>query len=184
MAGMRGKQTVRGMIQSLAVILIAAGVMYLFIPHDESKDPVKRVDYRVELLTAQRAAPYPVVAPHGLSQDWKPTSVRYRGDQDNAWHLAFLDPDEQYVAIEQSTSAKADEFAGRVSQDAKNTGKTQQVGGETWQRWDGPKYRALVRTDKGATTVVTGTASYERLGEMAQALRSQGPTASAAPKQA
>jgi hypothetical protein len=59
-----------------------------------------------------------------------------------------------------------------VSQDAKNTGGTQQVAGETWQQWKGDKYDALVRQDEGATTVVTGSASPERLAEMAAALKS------------
>lgn len=57
-----------------------------------------------------------------------------------------------------------------VTQRAENTGRTQEVAYETWQRWDGPKYDALVRTEAGATTVVTGTASYERLAQMAAAL--------------
>ncbi|MEU4075726.1 DUF4245 domain-containing protein [Streptomyces venezuelae] len=171
-AGMRGRQTVRGMIQSLGVILVAAGVMYLFIPHDESVDPVKAKDYRVELLTAQRAAPYPVLAPEGLGEGWKATVVSYKRENANAWQLGFLSPDTQYVAIHQSTAAPGT-FVPDVTQRAKNTGKTQTVAGQVWQRWEGPKYDALVRVDGGATTVVTGTASFERLAEMAASLQSK-----------
>ncbi|MFF3319718.1 DUF4245 domain-containing protein [Streptomyces sp. NPDC003035] len=169
---MRGRQTVRGMFQSLAVIMVAAGVMYLFIPHDEDANPVQAKDYRVELLTAQRAAPYPVLAPEGLGEGWKATVVSYKREQDDAWQLGFLDPDTQYVAVHQST-AEPKHYIPDVTQQAKNSGKTQTVAGQVWQRWEGPKYDALVRTDGGATTVVTGTASFERLAEMAGALRSQ-----------
>ena len=63
----RGTQTVRDMLISLAVILLAAWVIYLFIPHDEEADPVRPVSYRVELDSARRAAPYPVAAPLGPS---------------------------------------------------------------------------------------------------------------------
>ncbi|MET9623712.1 DUF4245 domain-containing protein [Streptomyces sp. NPDC006464] len=171
-AGMRGRQTVRGMFQSLAVIMIAAGVMYLFIPHDETAAPVKAKDYRVELLTAQRAAPYPVLAPEGLGEDWKATVVSYKRDQGNAWQLGFLDPDTQYVSLHQSTAAPK-EFVPEVTQQAENSGRTQTVAGQVWQRWEGPKYDALVRTDGKATTVVTGTASFDRLAEMAAALQSK-----------
>ncbi|MBY8814843.1 MULTISPECIES: DUF4245 domain-containing protein [Streptomyces] len=171
-AGMRGRQTVRGMFQSLGVIMVAAGVMYLFIPHDEDADPVKAKDYRVELLTAQRAAPYPVLAPQGLDEGWKATVVSYKRENADAWQLGFLSPDTQYVAIHQST-AKPGAFVPKVSQGAKDTGKTETVAGQAWQRWEGPKYDALVRTEGGATTVVTGTASFERLAEMAASLRSQ-----------
>ncbi|MEX0169294.1 DUF4245 domain-containing protein [Streptomyces sp. LMG1-1-1.1] len=170
-AGMRGRQTVRGMFQSLGVILVAAGVMYLFIPHDEESEPVKAKDYRVELLTAQRAAPYPVLAPEGLDDGWKATVVSYKRENANAWQLGFLSPDTQYVAVHQSTAA-ANTYVPDVTQRAKNTGRTETVAGQVWQRWEGPKYDALVRTDGGATTVVTGTASFERLAEMAGALRS------------
>ncbi|MFG2601472.1 DUF4245 domain-containing protein [Streptomyces sp. NPDC048462] len=170
MASKRGKQTVRDMFLSLAVIAAVAGVVYIFVPHDDKADPVKAVDYRVELLTARRAAPYPVAAPSGLTQKWKPTSVSYEREAGNSWHLGFLDPDGGYVAVEQSTSP-AKKYITAVSQDAKNTGRTQQVAGESWQHWEGPKYDALVREGKGATTVVTGSASPERLAEMAAALK-------------
>lgn len=160
----------RDMILSMAVISAVAGVVYIFVPHDDKANPIKAVDYRVELVTARRAAPYPVAAPAGLSKDWTPTSVSYQREAGNSWHLGFVDPDGKYVAVEQSTS-QAKKYVSEVSQDARNTGRTQQVAGETWQHWEGPKYDALVRHDKGATTVVTGSASPERLAEMAAALK-------------
>nr|WP_208828202.1 DUF4245 domain-containing protein [Streptomyces ficellus] len=181
---MRGKQTVRGMFQSMAVICAAAGVIYLFIPHDEKADPIRAVDYRVELVTAQRAAPYPVLAPEGLAKDWTPTSVAYDREEGNAWHLGFLTPDRQYVAVEQSTAASGKYIAG-VTHDARDTGRTQAVAGRAWQRWEGPKYDALVLRDKGVTTVVTGTATWEQLARMASALRpAEVPGATGAPSAA
>ncbi|WP_229890921.1 DUF4245 domain-containing protein [Streptomyces lavendofoliae] len=170
MAGMRGKQTVRGMFQSMAVILAAGGVMYLFIPHDEKADPIKPVDYRVERVTAQRAAPYPVLAPEGLADGWTPTSVAYDREGGDAWHVGFLTPDRQYVAVEQST-AVPEKYIAEVTHEARDTGRTQRVAGKTWQRWEGPKYDALVLREKGVTTVVTGTATGEQLARMASALR-------------
>ncbi|WP_251020385.1 DUF4245 domain-containing protein [Streptomyces sp. ISL-98] len=171
-ASMKGKQTVRDMVLSMAVIGAVAGGVYLLVPHDDSLDPIKPVDYRVELITARRAAPYPVAAPVGLPKTWRPTSVSYEGQDGNAWHLGYLDPDGEYVAVEQSTG-DAEKFIAEVSQDATKTDRTQQVGGDSWQRWEGPKYDALVRQEKGATTVVTGTASHERLTKMAAALETK-----------
>ncbi|MFE9117238.1 DUF4245 domain-containing protein [Streptomyces sp. NPDC007172] len=176
MAGTRSsKQTVRNMLQSLAVIGIAAAVIYVFIPHDDSAvPPLKAVNYKVELSTVRRAAPYPVAAPVGLpNQDkWKATSVSYDGAKNNAWHLGFLDPQNQYIAVEQST-APLDKFVAEVSRSATRTEKSQQIAGATWTYWDGPKYDALVRQDQGHTTVVTGTAPYEQLVTMAGALESK-----------
>ncbi|WP_079169007.1 DUF4245 domain-containing protein [Streptomyces sp. CC77] len=180
MAGMRGKQTVRGMFQSMAVICAAAAVIYLFVPHDENADPLKAVDYGVELVTAQRAAPYPVAAPEGLPEGWRATSVSYRREEGNAWHLGYLTPEREYVAVEQST-ADPKRYIGDVSHGAAATGKTQQAGGRSWERWEGDKYDALVLREKGVTTVVLGTAPFEQLGTMAAALTSAQPAPSTAP---
>lgn len=158
------------MILSLGLIGLMAGVIYLFIPHDDSEPPLKRVDYRVELLTARRAATYPVAAPEGLPKTWKATSVRFQGDNFDAWHLGFHDPDGEYVAIEQSTQ-KPVTFIATASQGAEETEVTQKVGDRTWQRYKGDHYDALVLKSKGSTTVVTGTASFAQLTKMAEALK-------------
>ncbi|MFD7880149.1 DUF4245 domain-containing protein [Streptomyces sp. NPDC059766] len=172
MAGSNGKQkTVRDMILSLGLIMVAAGVIYIFVPHDDHAPDIKRVDYRVELLTARRAASYPVAAPEGLPESWKATSVRFRGDESDAWHLGFQDPDGEYVAVEQSTQKRA-EFVEEASQGARATKVTDEIGGRTWTRYTGGRYDALVLegTD-GSTTVVAGTASFDRLVKMAEALK-------------
>ncbi|MGX1548450.1 DUF4245 domain-containing protein [Streptomyces adustus] len=172
MAGSNGKQkTVRDMILSLGLIMVAAGVIYIFVPHDDHAPDIKRVDYRVELLTARRAASYPVAAPEGLPGSWKATSVRFRADESDAWHLGFQDPDGEYVAVEQSAQKRA-EFVEEASQGAKATKVTDEIGGRTWTRYTGGRYDALVLegTD-GSTTVVAGTASFDRLVKMAGALK-------------
>ncbi|MFE9439430.1 DUF4245 domain-containing protein [Streptomyces sp. NPDC006602] len=171
MAGSNGKQkTVRDMILSLGLIGLMAGVIYLFIPHDDSAPEIKKVDYRVELLTARRAASYPVAAPEGLAADWKATSVRFQGDSFDAWHLGFQAPDGEYVQVEQSTQ-KPSTFIGEASQGGEVTKTTQEIDGRTWTRYTGGRYDALVHQGDGATTVVAGTGSFDRLTEMAGALK-------------
>ncbi|MFH7593667.1 DUF4245 domain-containing protein [Streptomyces racemochromogenes] len=166
---MKGKQTVWDMVRSLAVIGVVVAGIYIFIPHDDKADPTRTVDYRVETLTARRAAPYPVAAPVGLPEQWRATSVTFERKNANAWHLGFLDPEQQYVAVEQSTDASKKNL-DKLTQKAAPTGQTQQVGDRAWERWDGEKYDALVRQDQGYVTVVTGTGSFEQLGAMAAAL--------------
>ncbi|MEU6535334.1 DUF4245 domain-containing protein [Streptomyces sp. NPDC047000] len=181
MAGSNGKQkTVRDMVLSLGLIGIAAALIYVFVPHDDHAPDIKRVDYRVELLTARRAASYPVAAPEELPTTWKATSVRFRGDAYDAWHLGFQAPDGQYVAIEQSTQ-KRSAFIDDASQGASATKVTEEIGGRTWIRYTGGRYDALVLADakgaeaaeegKGSTTVVAGTGSFAQLTEMVRALK-------------
>ncbi|WP_079131952.1 DUF4245 domain-containing protein [Streptomyces nanshensis] len=200
----RGGGTVRGMVPSLAVVLLAAFVIYLFVPHDESVDPVKPVGYKVELESARRAAPYPVLAPVGLPAKWRATSVRYASQgtehtEGHAWHLGFVTPDTEYAAVEQSDEQRPAKYVESVTQGARKTSQTVRVRGEEWTRYEGGKYDALVRTataaeqsaegkgrgERGAsdearhrpyTTVVTGTASFAQLEKMAEALRPDGST--------
>ncbi|MCC8480157.1 DUF4245 domain-containing protein [Streptomyces globisporus] len=179
MASKRGKQTVRDMFLSTLVIAACAGVIYLFIPKDEHADPIKAVDFTVELATVRTAAPYPVAAPEGLPEKWKATSVRYDEAEGKAWHLGFLDADRRYVAVEQSTAAPRT-YVPEVSQKAKDTGRTETVAGKEWQVWEGEKYNALVLPGKGHTTVVTGSAPKESLVEMAAALKTTPPPATPA----
>ncbi|MEV7287228.1 DUF4245 domain-containing protein [Streptomyces sp. NPDC093252] len=175
MAGTNGKQkTVRDMILSLGLIVLAAYVIYLFIPHDDTEPETKPVDYRVELLTAQRAASYPVAAPEGLPDTWKPTSVRYQGQDGEAWHLGFSAPDGEYVAVEQSTQARA-RFIDDTSRGGDETEVTQDIEGRTWIQYTGGRYSALVLDgadgSDGSTTMVIGTGSFGQLATMAQALK-------------
>ncbi|WP_369391627.1 DUF4245 domain-containing protein [Streptomyces sp. CG1] len=175
MAGSNGKQkTARDMVLSLALIGIAAVVVYfLAIPHDDRAPDLKRVDYRVELLTARRAASYPVAAPEGLPNAWKATSVRFQGESGDRWHLGFQTPDSQYVQIEQSTQ-KRSAFIDEASQGASATQQTETIDGHTWTRYTGGRYDALVlEGTKGSTTVVAGTASFADLTKMAAALKTR-----------
>lgn len=167
----RGTQTIRDMVFSVAVVALAAGVIYLFIPHDEDKDPVRVVDYSVEVKTASRAAPFPVATPRGLSEEWRATSVRFEGAGSHgaAWHLGFVSPDDEYAAVEQS-DAGPKAFVDDVTYGAGKTGRTVRLAGETWTRYAGEKYDALVRTEPEVTTVVTGTAPMEQLKQLAAAL--------------
>jgi len=158
------------MILSLGLIGVAAAVIYLFIPHEDSAPDLKRVDFRVELLTARRAATYPVAAPEGLSDSWKATSVRFRGDQSDAWHLGFQAPGGEYVQIEQSAQ-KPSTFIDEASQGGTATKTTQQIDGRKWTRYSGGRYEALVLAERGSTTVVAGTGSFAQLTEMAGALK-------------
>jgi hypothetical protein len=155
------------------VVGIAALIVYFVaIPHDDHAPDLKRVDYRVELTTARRAASYPVAAPEGLPGTWKATSVTYAGENER-WHLGFQTPDGQYVQVEQSTQKPAD-FIDDASQGASATSKTEKIDGHTWTRYTGGRYDALVLNGtRGSTTVVAGTASFDELTKMVAALKTK-----------
>ncbi len=150
----------------IAVVGVAL-VAYVFTPHSGG-DGVHVVDYGSALASAKRAAPYPVLAPEGLGGKWRATSVRY--DKDSAgWHLGFVTPSGHYAAVEQSRAPRDTLLAAVVTGYQADGSAT--VAGQDWTRYQGEKYRGLSESTATATTVVTGTASYEELGELAQALK-------------
>ncbi|MFJ2864779.1 DUF4245 domain-containing protein [Kitasatospora sp. NPDC087314] len=170
----RGRETVRDMILSMLAVGVVVWIGYLFLPHDANSDPVHVVEYKVAAASAKRGAPYQLLSPDGLSGQWRATSVGYQpaangNGKGNAWHLGFVTPSGQYAAVEQSDVPRdallADKIAG-----GKPDG-TSEVAGQTWERLQGEKSRALTVQTGGATTVLTGTASYEELAELAQALK-------------
>lgn len=132
----------------MAVIGLGASLLYATLPNDEDQDPVQEVDYEVELATAGRAAPYPLMAPEGLADSWRATSVTYQGESDHGavWHLGFVDPSDEYVAVEQG-DGKRDKFIAKVTHRANATARTDKINGEEWVRYEGAKYNALVRKD-------------------------------------
>lgn len=185
-AGTRGEnQTVLNMVLSLGAISLVAGGIYLFIPHDEDKDPIKTVDTRVEIETVRRAAPYAVAAPEGLPTGWRATSVSYRAKSDlgAVWHLGYLTPDKEYVGVEQSDTERVSRYVADVTHKAKQGGGAVEVDGKKWTRYRGEKYNALVREEPGVTTVVTGTAPESDLLQMVKVLKAKkSPKASFSPQ--
>ncbi|MFE0457994.1 DUF4245 domain-containing protein [Kitasatospora sp. NPDC058965] len=168
---MRGRQTVRDMVLSMVAVMGVALVAYLTIPHSGNGDPVKVVDYSAALASAKRAAPYPVLAPEGLSDKWRATSVTYQKDATGhaGWHLGFVTPDGKYASVEQSDEPKGDLLKTVVAGFAPDGGST--IAGQSWDRYQGDRYRAVTETSGSATTLVAGSASYAELEQLAQALR-------------
>ncbi|MDI2128879.1 DUF4245 domain-containing protein [Yinghuangia seranimata] len=174
MAKKRGYETVRDMVFTLAAVGVVVVLLLIFGRHS-AQDPVKRIDYTLKFQQASQVAPYPLLAPQGLPQRWRATSADFDGVDVKAttWRVGFINPNEQYAAVEQ-TNGTPEPFIADRSKHGEPVG-TVDVAGEQWQSYNGEKYRSLVRTKDGVTTVVTGTASYEDLATLAAALRTAPP---------
>jgi Protein of unknown function (DUF4245) len=156
---------------SLIVVLAIVGFLVLFVPRPNT-DAVRLVDYRTELARARADAPFAVAAPVGLSDRWRPTSVRYDSDDlSPAWHLGFVTPQDAYAAIEQSSGGNRT-FVQKMTGNGSLEG-TIEIDGLSWERRlrNSRLQRSLVLTRGDATTIVTGTASWHELRELATALR-------------
>ncbi|MFI7272447.1 DUF4245 domain-containing protein [Streptomyces sp. NPDC049879] len=170
-------QSFRNMVLSMALICVGAFGFWLVIPHDESRDPVRTVEYDVAAATAARAAPYDLLVPRGLDEDWRATAVRYdpQGEFGATWRLGFMNPSDEYVALTQAVpvAGNEDAFVSSVTVGATATGETVEVAGDTWARYEGEKYDALVRVGPEDTTVVMGTAPLDGLTGLTEALAAE-----------
>ncbi len=169
-------QTARDMLLSMAVICVGAFFLYLFIPHDESTDHLRPVAYDVESATAARVAPYEVLIPEGLPEDWRASTVRYepQGTHGATWRLGFVDPEQEYVALAQA-DGDPEGFVASITRQAEDTGSVRRIDGREWAQYEGPDYDALVLREPDVTTVVLGTASLDGLTELASALEPRLP---------
>ena len=172
-------QTVRNMVLSMGACGLVVGALFLVSPHDEP-DPVRRVPYELTFQQASRVAPYQLLAPQGLQERWRATSVDYSGfdPSDTRWHIGFINPADKYAAVEQSNG-----FTDALVRDKGKRGElvgNRDVAGEQWKSYDGPKYRSLVIVRGGVTTMVTGNASFDDLAVLAGSLRPTQPPAGGA----
>lgn len=176
----RGLETVRDMVLSLGVVGIVVVLLLIFGRHSE-QDPVKRIDYTLKFQQAGQVAPYPLQAPEGLPERWRPTSAHFDGvdPANTSWHIGFINPNDEYAAVEQGNGTP-EEFVKDKAKGGRPVGRVD-VEGKPWVSYDGPKYRSLVRTEGGVTTMVTGTASFEDLASLASALRPWQPLPGMAP---
>jgi hypothetical protein len=168
----RGLESVGDMVRSMSLVLVVVAVVFLLTLRSEPHETVHRVGYSEQLQEARRVAAYDVLAPVGLGEGWKATSVRNDNESGEVtWHIGFVTPDESYAAVEQSdgpVTAFLDEFVEGATKSGSET-----VSGAPWQRFEGgrPELRALVLRGSGVTTMVTGSASFTELRQLASALR-------------
>ncbi|MEW9553561.1 DUF4245 domain-containing protein [Nonomuraea sp. NPDC050783] len=171
---MRGfTQGFYGYAVALFVCLLGAGVFLLVTPHGESEH-IPRREYSITVANFGHAVPYAVWAPRQDPQGWVPNSNRIAKGANGAQvlYLGYATAKREHAMFVQSDERPAAEFANRMANTDKAIG-TQQIGGVTWERRfrEDKKQRTLVRVLPEVTLVVTGTADWPELAELAGLLQ-------------
>jgi uncharacterized protein DUF4245 len=134
------------------------------------------VGYHQDLVAFERAAPYPVFAPEGLPAGWQPVNSRVSVVSGGvvSWHLGFVTPSGQLVALEESDERPVS-FIRRMTNSG-NVVPPLWSQGEWWaRRWrPDKKQRSMYLSRPHAlTVVVTGLAGWPEITALAAALRPQ-----------
>lgn len=168
------------MVRSLGVVALLLLAWMLFA-HPRTPDAVKPVDWWPAAQGAATAAAYPVLAPPE-SFAWTATSARVEPQPDGTvvWRAGFYTPSQEYAAVLQRGVFPA-QAAGTVQQwvdqetRAGTPGGSVTIGGREWTRAEGEpspdERRSLVARDGGTVTIVTGSASWAELEQLAASLR-------------
>jgi hypothetical protein len=159
-------RTVGGLFGSLlAIFALIAGVWGLtFFERRDNPDPTPSVDFRPALATARAEAPFHVLAPSPLPAGLRATSVNWDGvGPRKTWQLGLLNQQEEFVGLYQGNGPAATFIAAHTP--AADPGPPRVIAGEQWLTLTNSDRgeTALVRTARGVTVVVTGTASPNQL---------------------
>lgn len=161
------------LLRSLGVVLAVVAVVLVLTPRPNQV--VRPVDWAGTQRQAAASAAYEVWGVRSLPAGWRPTSARVGAVPDGsvAWTMTMVSPAGDYGAVAQS-DGDVEVFLADLTKDGVAEG-TVDVAGRTWERryrrlGEEPR-RSLVREQDGAALVVTGTASWAELGQLAALLR-------------
>jgi hypothetical protein len=170
--GGRNSRSVADMIRSLVVVGGVVLVLVLIVPRPSavSQPPV---DVPGTAQGAQPDAHFTLEVPQGLPDSWKATSVQLLDSTDGiqTWHVGYETADAQYAAVQQAKGATTHWVS--ANSDGGTAVGTQVVDGVTWVQFlhSNRLARSLVLAQGDVTTMVTGTASWAELGQLAGSLR-------------
>ncbi|GMA86102.1 hypothetical protein GCM10025868_13520 [Angustibacter aerolatus] len=154
------------MVISMLVVLGAVAVVLLLVPRTNSvvQPPV---DVARGAVAAAEQVDFTPSVPTGLPSDWRATSVRTTRSTAGVltWHAGYQTSSDQYAAVEQGQDAPAEWV--RAQTNRAPTAGTVDLVGRTWTRYvrTDKVQNSLVSTSGGVTTVVTGTAGFDELGQ-------------------
>ncbi|RBY89520.1 DUF4245 domain-containing protein [Blastococcus sp. TF02A-30] len=162
----------RSLLPLVVICLLLVGWQAFRSGPDEG---VRVVDPASTVRLATERAGYPVQAPEGLDEDFRPTSART--DAGNATEgdsvtleIGYLTPGEEFAGFVVSDDRRADPVLA-VLLDATEEG-TEEIGGQQWTRWTTERGEtALSRESEGVVVVVSGSASDDELRTVAAAVR-------------
>ncbi|SFL23625.1 DUF4245 domain-containing protein [Geodermatophilus ruber] len=169
------RMSAANMVRSLVPLVLICLVLVAWQAFRNSgEETVREVDPAGSVQLAAARASYPMVAPTGLPEGYRPTSARTDAGGAEAGapvtlEVGYLTPEEEYAGFVVSDDEGGEVLTGILA-GAEEQG-TVEVGGQTWTRSTTERGEtALSREADGVTVVVTGSADDEELETVAGAV--------------
>ncbi len=172
------------MVRSLGLVAVVL-VLWLVVSHPRTpaREPVP---WQAVAASAAASARFEVIAP-STAFTWTATVAWVEGKPDGTfeWRAGFLDHEGAFASLAQRGAFpdQAHQAAADWLRQVTRNGKGDQavtVADRTWVRMTGDtapdERRSLVLRDAGTLTVLTGTASWDSLAELAATLHPVSPT--------
>ncbi len=135
-----------GMIGAMVVAVVVAGGWYLIGRPNEAVQPVKTLDWTVQVKAARADQKLLTFAPTTLRDGWRARSARYFTGSDPHWHLGLLTDRDNYIGVDEGKDSARELVAEFVDKNAEQ-GEDVRLGERTWQSW----------TDAGGDYALTWT---------------------------
>ena len=165
------RQTVGDMVRSMLVVLAFVAVLML-VTWRPQPEAVKVVDPSDAIAVATAQATFPLEAPTGLAEGWRPTSARWepteKSGSDPVLHIGYVTPQDAYAQVSQSSSI-SDAYIAEQTREGRPVGDVA-IDGVVWQRWERGDRRSLLLLEPEVTTIVSGTAAWDELTALATSL--------------
>jgi hypothetical protein len=162
------------MLRSLAplVAICLAVVGWLAFIRQDAEDPVRTVDAAGTIGRVAEFAGYPLEAPVGLPDGYRPTDTDITGTPGTPVTLRvdYVTPSDEYAGFVTSDDPEAPEVTDIL--DGAQDAATVDIGGRQWTRSSTERGEtALSRQAGGVTVLVTGSADEDELETVAAAVR-------------
>ncbi|UOY03894.1 DUF4245 domain-containing protein [Blastococcus sp. PRF04-17] len=170
-----GRMNAANMVRSLLPLVVICLLIAAWTAFRQSGDTgVRTVDPSTTVQLAAARASYPLLAPDGLEEGFRPTSARTdAGDAQDGdpvtLEIGYLTPGERFAGFVVSDDRRAEPLAD-VLDGAREEGAVD-IGGRTWTRSTTEKGETALSVEvAGAVVVVFGSAGDDELETVAAAV--------------
>jgi hypothetical protein len=175
---MRG--TGMDMVRSLGLVAIAL-LVWLWFSHPRTPDEIRSVEWYPVAASAASAGAYEVLAPPAAFP-WTATSARVEPQPDGTtvWRVGYVTAQDAYAGLLQrgvfpaQAEGSIEDWVAQETRNGRPEG-TVTIGGRAWERSVGDPEpddrRSLVTREDGTVTVVTGSADWSELEQLAASLQ-------------